>query len=99
MKDVEREPVPTRVLNPNASEASYKPKQRSYRKTKLIFFVGGDFYLEPIHIYRSIYCHIYTYISVATNQGHQARIPGMFTMVMVTQPGYGCVARSWLRSP
>ena len=35
---VEREPVPTRVLNPNASEASYKPKQRSYRKTKLIFF-------------------------------------------------------------
>ena len=31
---VEREPVPTRVLNPNASEASYKPKQRSYRKTK-----------------------------------------------------------------
>merc|ERR1719154_760440 len=32
---VEREPVPTRVLNPNVSEASYKPKQRSYRKTKL----------------------------------------------------------------
>ena len=32
---VEREPVLTRVLNPNASEASYKPKQRSYRKTKL----------------------------------------------------------------
>ena len=23
---IEREPVPTRVLNPNASEASYKPK-------------------------------------------------------------------------
>ena len=32
---VEREPVETRVLNPTASEASYKPKQRSYRKTKL----------------------------------------------------------------
>ena len=32
---VEREPAPTRVLNPNAREASYKPKQRSYRKTKL----------------------------------------------------------------
>ena len=32
---VEREPFPTRVLNPNASEASYKPKQRNYRKTKL----------------------------------------------------------------
>ena len=31
---VEREPVPTRVFNPNASEASYKPKQRGYRKTK-----------------------------------------------------------------
>ena len=28
---VEREPVPTRVLNPNASKASYKPKQRTYR--------------------------------------------------------------------
>ena len=46
---VEREPVETRVLNPNASEASYKPKQRSYRKTKLkknnifyfILFFGG----------------------------------------------------------
>ena len=35
MNAVEREPVPTRVLNPNASEASYKPKQRSYRKTNL----------------------------------------------------------------
>ena len=30
---VECEPVETRVLNPTASEASYKPKQRSYRKT------------------------------------------------------------------
>ena len=27
---VEREPVPTIVINPNASEASYEPKQRSY---------------------------------------------------------------------
>ena len=35
---VECEPVPTRVFNPNASEGSYKPKQRSYRKTKLHFF-------------------------------------------------------------
>ena len=26
----------TRVLNPNAIEASYKPKQRSYRKTNLL---------------------------------------------------------------
>ena len=31
---VELEPVETRVLNPTASEASYKPKQRSYRKPK-----------------------------------------------------------------
>ena len=31
MNAIEREPVPTRVFNPNASEASYKPKQRSYR--------------------------------------------------------------------
>ena len=32
---VEREPVPTSVLNSSESEASYKPKQLSYRKTKL----------------------------------------------------------------
>ena len=32
MNAVEREPVPTRIVNLNAS---YKPKQRSYRKTKL----------------------------------------------------------------
>ena len=25
--NIQHEPVPTRVLNPNASEASYKPKQ------------------------------------------------------------------------
>ena len=41
-------PVPTRVLNPNASEASSKPKERSYRKT----WEGGIFrrgvYLEPL---------------------------------------------------
>ena len=35
---VEREPVETRVLNLNASEASYKPKQRSYKKKKF----GGN---------------------------------------------------------
>ena len=35
MNVVEREPVPTRVVNPNANEASYTPKQRSYRKTNL----------------------------------------------------------------
>ena len=35
MNAVERKPVPTRVLNPNVSEASYKPKQRRYRKTNL----------------------------------------------------------------
>ena len=32
---VEREPVETRVINPIASEASYKPKQRSCRTTNL----------------------------------------------------------------
>ena len=42
---VEREPVPTRVLNPNASEASQKPKQCSYRKTKLKKISGG-FYID-----------------------------------------------------
>ena len=35
MNAVEREPVETRVLNPTASEASYKPKQRSFRTTNL----------------------------------------------------------------
>ena len=35
MNSVECEPVPTRVLNPNASEASYKPKQPCCRKTNL----------------------------------------------------------------
>ena len=35
MNAVEHEPFETRVLNPTASEASYKPKQRSYRKTNL----------------------------------------------------------------
>ena len=48
---VEREPVETRVLNPNASEASYKPKQRSYRKTKSIFF-RGDFLPRTLRSYR-----------------------------------------------
>ena len=50
MNAVEREPVETRVLNPNACEANYKPKQRSYKKTKLknnyffiLFFFRGDF--------------------------------------------------------
>ena len=38
MDAVEREPVETRVLNPTASEASYKPKQRSYRTMNLNFF-------------------------------------------------------------
>ena len=62
MNAVEREPVPTRVLNPNASEASHKLKQRSYRKMKLNFlkfyfgyfgredFVGGGFYPGTPHI-------------------------------------------------
>ena len=35
MNAVECEPVETRVLNPTASEASYKPKQRSFRTTNL----------------------------------------------------------------
>ena len=35
MNAVERESFETRVLNPTASEASYKPKQRSYRTTNL----------------------------------------------------------------
>ena len=50
MNAVEHEPVPTRVLNPNASEASYKPKQRSYRKRKLHFFFREDFYLRDFYL-------------------------------------------------
>ena len=45
MNAVEREPVETRVFNPIASEASYKLKQRSYRKTKLKK-IRGDFIRE-----------------------------------------------------
>ena len=43
MNAVEREPIPTRVLNPNASEASYKPKQRMLQKNeaKKNIFLGG----------------------------------------------------------
>ena len=48
---VEREPVPTRVLNPNASSSKQRrSKQGSYRKMKLnflnisiYFFFRGDF--------------------------------------------------------
>ena len=47
--DIERESVGTRVLNPNASEASYKPKQCSNRKNKLknnvLFIFFGGFWL------------------------------------------------------
>ena len=55
-----RKPVPTRVLNPNASEASYKPEQRRggtflggiYRgRTELGGIVRVGVYLEPIYIY------------------------------------------------
>ena len=35
MNAVECKPVETRVLNPTGSEASYKPKQRSYRTLNL----------------------------------------------------------------
>ena len=35
MNAVEREPIETRVFNSTASEASVKPKQRSYSKTNL----------------------------------------------------------------
>ena len=57
---VEREPVPTRVLNPNASEASYKPKQRRYRKTKLnflffiIIFFSGRFLPRTCQSYNDL---------------------------------------------
>ena len=40
-----REPVPTRVLNPNASEASYKPKQHSYKPKKTFGFFGKEHFL------------------------------------------------------
>ena len=61
---IECEPVPTRVLNPNASEASYKLKQRSYRKTKLQFFFRGDFIREPSAIYGNIWIWLIAILSV-----------------------------------
>ena len=51
---VEHEPVPTRVLNPNATEISYKPKQRSYR-TLCIEMVLYRNVAKP----RFIYCREY----------------------------------------
>ena len=52
---IEHEPVPTRVLNPYACEASNKTKQRSYRKTKLKFLLQGDhmtlFYDHPVLLF------------------------------------------------
>ena len=44
------EPVSTRVLNPNASETRYKPKQRSYRKTWRGEILLGKVYLEPFFL-------------------------------------------------
>ena len=56
---VEREPVPTRVINPNASEASYKPKQRRYRTlcTEMVLYRNVA---RRICIY--IYCMDHTYM-------------------------------------
>ena len=48
-----REPVPTRVLNPNASEASYKPKQRSYKPKKYSVLSGGNI---PLGEYTGVEC-------------------------------------------
>ena len=58
MNAVEREPVETRVLNPTASEASYKSKQRSYRKTnlknKILTPDSPSAETYPTHITRSL---------------------------------------------
>ena len=43
MNAVEREPVETRVLNPTASEASYKPKQRIATENE---YNKKDFFLD-----------------------------------------------------
>ena len=69
------EPVPTGVLNPNASEASYKPKQRSYKKSNLNFFFSGgfwsgrfcrgDFIREPVtHVIDLAYIWVLTITNV-----------------------------------
>ena len=42
MNAVEREPVETRVLNPTASEANYKPKQRNHRNKNLKKYLAPD---------------------------------------------------------
>ena len=48
MKDLEsaQSGIEPRILNPTTSEASYKAKQRSYRKTKQILFFLKFFYAE-----------------------------------------------------
>ena len=43
MNAVERKPVETRVLNPNASETSYKPEQRKKDNFFVFIFFRGDF--------------------------------------------------------
>ena len=48
---VERKPVLTRVLNPNASEASYKPNQRNGGKTKLKKIKQIVIFLEQLRNY------------------------------------------------
>ena len=40
MNDIVHKPVSTRLLNPNMSKASYKPKQHGYRMlcTKMVWY-------------------------------------------------------------
>ena len=45
------------VKNPNASKASYKPKQRRYVGTKLIFLWG--YFIEPLYDYPQYYVYVY----------------------------------------
>ena len=68
---VESDPAETRVLNRTANVATYKPKQRSYRKKEakknhfyiFIFLRGdfgrGDFIREPCT--ESVHVHMHTH--------------------------------------
>ena len=59
MNAVERGPIPTRVLNPNASEASNKSKQRSYGKNEAIKIIQFKKNYNLFKLYNSRYYLFY----------------------------------------
>ena len=79
---VERKHVSTRVLNPNASEVSYKPKQRSYRKTWGGGIFRGGVYLEPNILYFKLKTYFLS-IKLYTYMYKKIRIMSVFTIIII----------------